>query len=1245
MEHPVPMLSDPRHRRLWDALDSAIPASKRRRSSDAQAMKAAEEALSMDPPDGPLTARASEVVLARAPDRFDELVMSAVHRMQGGAGDLVSVAWVLLERGDHRRASEILDAMGDGGRLAEVTAARGVCAYLAGSSDAFDLLVRAWELDPDEPRIYPGLSQLDPDAGWEQIECMQALHRGERLPDVCPAGGRYSELYDCCVMWADGLRDEALGAVSGSDLCREDAFCKVVYARMCANRGLYPKAAEAYREALEAEPGWLFAVAEEATVLRKSGDRASAMDICRTALESDPGNRTVLEAMIASALDAGRKHEADLAVSALVSVRPEDARDYAYAAGRLDSAGFPADATALVKRMALRCADQGYGELQLAVRANADGDARSALAHATKALKAMPGDVDALCEKARALLTLGKVRKAAEAADRASAADPSDIRPLAVRRDILVAEGESERALELYDAMVSEHPGSSGLRRGRAELLASMGRRDEALEGYREALNAKEDSRLFITIITSLLADRDIDSLCRFVDDYDDIYGMLPEVWMIRGNAEYADGRYDDAAGSYARVAALAPNDPAVWYSKGLSEMRSGSLLAAQSSFDRAIILDLENPEYWTSKALVQEELDDVKGAVKSVNRVISMAPDDPEPLVMKARLLVRAGMYGEALAFLDKALRMRPGDLDMLTMQKDICRHTGDSEHAADLCTRILAADRWRPDAAVDLAFVNAETGKADDGRRLIDDLCRHAPDSREALRGRALFYSRYATLDEAIGAYEVLIGAFPDDRESAEELSALYISSGEGDRAETLMSRFREPEPAIVHDVPDAPSMDEVRDALSSGDDARAVTLLRAAVDSGTEDPEVYIMLSGLMLDAGNLQEALYAAERGRYVAPSDPGMLRVLARSQLACGDGISALGSFNGAVAAGAADAPLMIEKGDLEFELGLYRPSADSYLAAMRTDPDSRDAAMGLCRVHMRLGDRDRAGPLLDGIISRHPDDEEALMMRAEIYSWHRDAEGLLSLYDMIRDSVGDPDDLMSYASALRDVGEGARADSLFGIGTVGSTEPAPDGPAEAVQAEEPPPDEVPEPPAEEEWEAVDAPDEVRVVPTREEVEAAAERLFGAAPPGRRVDDPSVYRPAGIPAETAERAYAYLCVPERYPFINPGDDFFEEMEDGSFKVIVGSGLTGIEASPAVPVEAISAVMPDLGFAEVRRLQAYINFALTADEDPIAFSKEVEAVADAIRGTDAGVFTVMDRYGVGVYTARTAKMLSQ
>ena len=55
MEHPVPMLSDPRHRRLWDALDSAIPASKRRRSSDAQAVKAAEEALSMDPPDGSLT--------------------------------------------------------------------------------------------------------------------------------------------------------------------------------------------------------------------------------------------------------------------------------------------------------------------------------------------------------------------------------------------------------------------------------------------------------------------------------------------------------------------------------------------------------------------------------------------------------------------------------------------------------------------------------------------------------------------------------------------------------------------------------------------------------------------------------------------------------------------------------------------------------------------------------------------------------------------------------------------------------------------------------------------------------------------------------------------------------------------------------------------------------------------------------------------------------------------------------------
>ena len=1310
----MPMLTDPRLRKLWGILDPDAEGG-RRGSSDAQLRKALDEASSMRPVDVPLLTRAAEACLKRMPEAFSETIKPAILSISPGTSDAVGLAWVLMENGDALGASDIISNIGDAGCRAQIAAARAVCAYHSGWPDALNLLMEAWELDPDEERLYPGLSQLDPETGWQYVRSMEALHRRDGLPEPDAPGGRYAELYDCCRMWDDGLKDDAMKAVRDSPLYRDDPFCKIVYARMCANRGLYPKAADTYRDVLNSEPGWLFAAAEEASVLRKSGDRAAAVDLCRSALERDPTNRLLLEAMIAAALEAGRKHEADVHIGKLLALRPEDARDYARCAARLSSAGFTADATSLVRRMAARCSDVGYAELQLAVRANAEKDHQVALEHANKSLKARPGDVDALCEKARALLALGRTKKAMDAVDEALAPDVSDLRPLSVRRDVLIALGESDRALDLYDRMIAERPGSADLQRGRAELLASMGMHAEALEGYRDALNAREDARLFRDIILALLKERDVDSLCRFVDDFDDIYGRLPEVWMIRGNAEYLAQRYDDAVSSYARVAALSPNDPAVWYSKGLSEMKSGSLMAAQTSFDRAIILDLENPEYWISKALVQEDMDDIRGAVKSINRVISMSPDDPEPVIIKARLLVRAGMYVEAMAFLEMALRMRPGSMEVLVMQKDVSVRMGDLDKAEEICNRILCTDHWDPGAAVDLAFIYAETGRVEDGRRLLDDLCVHVPDSCKALRGKARFMERYGSMAEAMDAYEILLTVCPDDRESAEVLAAMYRTSGEDHRADELMARFEER--TVIPEVPAAPSMDEIRRALEDGDEVLAVTLLRAAVEAGSHDPEIYLALSEMMLDLGNNSEAISAAEVGRVIFPADVGILWALGRAHRVAGDTISALGVFNEAVGLGVSDADMLIEKGNTELDLGLYRPAMESYLAALRLDPDSRDAAMRLSRVYVRLGDRDRAAPLLDDAIAADPTDPEALMMRAEIHSWNRDREGLLLLYEPIRNYVDDPEDLMIYASALRSVGAVAEADSLFGdevfteVPEVTAEEESPvsegDGddaeahpgapeeptaPQSEVTDDEPPAAEVADADADDsededdeseddEVSEDDGDDEVSededddgegfeedegseddhhiepiapVItdiddsepPSQEEIEAAAARLLTAAvSTGRSVDNPALWASSGVSEGVAAYAVRYMRAPDRYPFINPGDDFFEEMEDNSFKVIVEGGINGIESSPAVPIETVSAALGSTDLSEVRRLQAYIHFALTNDDDPIAFSREVEAIAEEIKGQKVGIFTVMDHYGVGVHTARTAIRLNQ
>ena len=101
-----------------------------------------------------------------------------------------------------------------------------------------------------------------------------------------------------------------------------------------------------------------------------------------------------------------------------------------------------------------------------------------------------------------------------------------------------------------------------------------------------------------------------------------------------------------------------------------------------------------------------------------------------------------------------------------------------------------------------------------------------------------------------------------------------------------------------------------------------------------------------------------------------------------------------------------------------------------------------------------------------------------------------------------------------------------------------------------------------------------------------------------------------------------------------------------MEDLSRNVILKEDLENIETEPMISMQAAFLSSGTSEMEEVKTLIAYIHKVMTSDLKAEVFSEKVKDVLDnVVSGSgDISVYRIIREYGVGVYTARTVKILA-
>lgn len=974
--------------------------------------------------------------------------------------DDTSVLLYLTERliasGDTATASMVFGSLTPGQDLALKEYVLGRFSYIAGDMDeAKQHFIKAILTNPT---LYPAtefLHAIDTRFGWLHIANIMRVINGE-LPITYDSiiGGEMEELYTICEQWSTGDWNGAIAAIRRLPSFDEgDPFTLSMYAKMSTRSGNYREALEAYSRALDVLKDSEYISLGLAEAYDAIGDYESSAALLERVEGFNPHSPRILVTKYVSLLNDGRRQDAEHTLETLMGSADLDAVDLERCIGALRYNGMNIEATNLTRRVSARCIDRAYGEFLLASDDLANRNYRSAISHANSALRMEKSFIRARCLRVKAYLETDGVTKAMQDVNRMLDEDSNDINVLDVKKDIHIAIGQYEEALGICDLMIRIDPRNADVMKDRAIVLGLMGDHKGSLDSYREALNIRGDVRLFISIITELLRQRRVQDLRHLVDDFDDVFGRSTLVWRLRGNAEYVAGMYEEAATSYERAAELSPNEGDIWHSKGLAEEAAKMYREAEDSFGRALLVDLDNTEYWISKAVIQEKRGNFRGAIASLNKVISSSDNGVFPLTMKARLLVRCGRVRESIYFLDQAQRIDPNNLGIMRLSKDVFMHLGEYEMVIRLCRKINSITGGDYNATMDLIFAYIVADDQTSATSLLDQISMNHDLSLEVLLKCAQAYHKIGDFDNEATMLERALELSPDDRGILADLAEAYVVSGNRVLASSIYERLRDVDPGdkgiavrkvILDVVPDVvldepvPSlaedhmdlMDIARRTLDSGMADEAIQIYHKVIEDDPDCIEAYLAILDIMMDRGDIVDAIAMASESVHVFPNDSRILKMMGDVYVRADDCRKAVDAYTDAMKLGMETAELHASLGLALESIGMNRMALDNYRLASEKCPQNTEYRLNIAELEAKVGHDDAAESVLGSILAIDPHNVRALRLYVSICCRKNDSEAVLALFDDILSAVDDDDDVRFFESSLRELGEDVKADRI-----------------------------------------------------------------------------------------------------------------------------------------------------------------------------------------------------------------------
>jgi cellulose synthase operon protein C len=495
---------------------------------------------------------------------------------------------------------------------------------------------------------------------------------------------------------------------------------------------------------------------------------------------------------------------------------------------------------------------------------------------------------------ANAYLQQGDTAKAQAALDSALRALPDFAPALLAQARLKAAAQDADSALALLDRIIAKDATSYEALQLRGDLLfLAKGDATAALQSQRLALAARPDwVPAHTSILEILLARRDLPAAKIQFDQMRKVLPKHPQTHYFEARLAFQNQDYKAARELVQQLLAAGPNNFNVLVLAGATELRGGSLTQAETYAAKALHQSPNSDAARRLLAQVQVQSGQARNAKETLQPLVERPNVDAETLNLAAQAALQLGDAAGAEAYFGRAAKVAPNDPLSRTALALVQLSKGHSDLAFEQLQEIASSDT---STIADMAIISARLSQRDYGAALtaVDQLERKQPGKPFAahLRGQIQLARNDAVA--ARQSFENALSIDPLYFPAAAGLAALDLRDKKPDEARKRFDKLLAADPK---DIRALLAIAELR-AEAGASKEELAGLLANAIKLNPTLPTPRLMLVDLHLRNKDNRSALIAAQEGIVAIPDSHELLDALGRAQLASGDAIQAVGTFN------------------------------------------------------------------------------------------------------------------------------------------------------------------------------------------------------------------------------------------------------------------------------------------------------------------------------------------------------------
>ncbi len=242
-----------------------------------------------------------------------------------------------------------------------------------------------------------------------------------------------------------------------------------------------------------------------------------------------------------------------------------------------------------------------------------------------------------------------------------------------------------------------------------------------------------------------------------------------------------ADGRFEEALGLYAQLAAAEPTNSDIFYEWGLACLRANRSAEALGHFLKTVKLNPANVQAYIHIGMITYQSGDLEAAKLRFQQAAHAHPTNPFVPFMLGNICKELNQPGEAAGHFQSSLKINPEQPDVLFSLGHLLQTTGQVAAAISLYEQTLALQPNHAVALNNMGNLLKQQGRLEDAAKTYERAIAVKPDYAAPYFNLGLLRHGSRQFDEALNLFEKAIQHNPQFAVAYRSLGDTYLDKSD--------------------------------------------------------------------------------------------------------------------------------------------------------------------------------------------------------------------------------------------------------------------------------------------------------------------------------------------------------------------------------------------------------------------------------------------------------------------------------